>query len=478
MKKSAIVAAALLLGCNTLPPELLPPPFGPDGPKPPRLFFPTGLAAASNGVLIANGNFNRAFEAGTVVQISRGYIEPLLAGTIDCDVDPDTLDAATRNACYPQIPSAQFIGAAMIGNYAGPLALSSDQTAVFTASRDTATINAVRVRATAGPDGTLGCLPNAGNDATRDCRKGIIDLTAAGLDGPYTVIPGDTIPPGTGSPQDVFFVSSIVPHIDSITGGDIFTSTSVAALSMQDPSQLLFQMRAGSQFFGGGYGVGPMVFDRSRRRLYLGGCYKRSSAFGSGEPGTGLCIGVVNIYLRIIDVDAGSAADPLLVDLRTDVLSTFTVQLLLDAPATPATPASPITTLWATMRAPDSLVVIDLPVEPSVPPHVREVIPLPASPADMVRIDRGAAPPLLAIVGEKNNGVSILDTGTSQVVAQIGRLGDSPFNIASVGCPASKSNSACLAVSVFAECRIALIEVPKDDPAQSALRALAGSCPQ
>ena len=30
MKKSAIVVAALLLGCNTPPPELLPPPFGPD----------------------------------------------------------------------------------------------------------------------------------------------------------------------------------------------------------------------------------------------------------------------------------------------------------------------------------------------------------------------------------------------------------------------------------------------------------------
>ena len=34
MKKSAIVAAALLLGCNTNPPELLPPPFGPNGPQP------------------------------------------------------------------------------------------------------------------------------------------------------------------------------------------------------------------------------------------------------------------------------------------------------------------------------------------------------------------------------------------------------------------------------------------------------------
>jgi len=220
-----------------------------------------------------------------------------------------------------------------------------------------------------------------------------------------------------------------------------------------------------------------MVFDRSRRRLFLGGCFQRSSAFGSGEPGTGLCSGIQPNYLRIVDVDAGSAADPDLIDLRPDVQSIYTTQLLLDTPATPATPASPITTLWATLRAPDSLAVIDLPAQPSVAPRVREVIPLPASPADMTRIDRGTAPPLLAITAEKINAVSIFDTGTSRVVAQIGRLGDNPINIASLDCPASKPNSACLAVSVFSACRIALIEVPKDDPAHSSLRALAGSCP-
>jgi YVTN family beta-propeller protein len=473
MMKSAIVAAALLLGCNNAPPELLPPPFGPDGPKPPRLFFPTGLAQTSNGLLVANANTNRAFEGGTVVQISRSYIESLLAGTVDCDVDPDTLDAASRAACYQQIPSAQFIGKAMIGNYAGPLALNVDQTAVFTASRDIGTINAVRI----GADGSLGCLPNSGNDANQDCRKGIVDLTAAGLEGPYTIIPGDTIRPGTGSPLDVLFVSSIVPHIEAITSGVAITSTSVATLSMQDPSQLLFQMRAGSEFVAGGFGVGPMVFDRSRRRLYLSGCFQRSSAFGSGEPGTGLCSGNLTNYLRIIDVDAGSAADPDLIDLRPDVQSIYTVQLLLDTPGTPATPASPIKTLWATMRFPDTLVVIDLPAQPSVPPRVREVIPMPQSPADMARIDRGTLPPLLAVVAEKIDAVSIVDTGTSQVVAQVGRLGDSPFNIASIDCPASKPGSACLAVSVFHECRIALIEVPKDDPSRAALRALAGSCP-
>jgi hypothetical protein len=80
-------------------------------------------------------------------------------------------------------------------------------------------------------------------------------------------------------------------------------------------------------------------------------------------------------------------------------------------------------------------------------------------------------------VAERLGAVSIFDTGTDQVVAQVGRLGDSPFNIQQIDCPTAKPASACLAVSVFGSCRLALIEVPKDNPSKTVLRALAGSCP-
>jgi len=471
MKKSAIVAAALLLGCNTNPPELLPPPFnGQDT----RLFFPTGLAKADGGVLlVANGNFNRAYQAGTVVSIQRTYLDSLFDLDLDCAV------AGADPQCNQQIPKqfggAQNLDAVLIGNYAGPLVLNTTGTAAYTGSRDTGRLNAVRVDPGSG---ALGCLPDAGIDAQKDCRSGLVDLTASGVDGPYAIATGDAMVPGIPA-QEVLFVSSIVPHIDSISGGTIFTSSAVAAVSMPaDPitnaSQLLYTMSAGSYFVGGGYGVGPMVFDRARRQLYLSGCYQRSTAFGSGEPGTGLCTGIGTNYLRILNVDAGSAAELSLIDLHPDVFSTFTTQLLLDIPAPPATLP---TTLWATMRSPDSLVVIDLPAQPSVAPRIRQIVPLPIAPADMVRIDRGAAPPLLAIVAERLGAVSILDTGTYQVVAQVDRLGDSPFNIQNIDCPTSKPASACLAVSVFGECRVALIEVPKDSPSKTALRALAGSCP-
>src|SRR3989441_4379545 len=258
MKRSAIVAAALLLGCNTNPPELLPPPFGPNGPQPPRLFFPTGLAQADGGVLlVANGNFNRAFEAGTVVSIDRTYLDSLFGADLDCSVpSPDP-------GCNPQIPQDKFLGAVMIGNYAGPLVLNSDKTAAYTGSRDTGRINAVRV----GPDGSLGCPPNAGDDARKDCRSGIIDLTPAGVDGPYAISAGDSLPPGTSTAQSVLFISSIIPHIDSISNGQIISSTAVAALSMQDPSKLLRSEEHTSELQSLAYLVCRLLLEKKKDRL-------------------------------------------------------------------------------------------------------------------------------------------------------------------------------------------------------------------
>jgi hypothetical protein len=95
----------------------------------------------------------------------------------------------------------------------------------------------------------------------------------------------------------------------------------------------------------------------------------------------------------------------------------------------------------------------------------------------MVRIARPSASDLIAVVTEKTNGVAIVDTGSGEVVSQIGRLGNSPFMIKEVSCPSTIVDSACLATSVFAECRVALIEVPKSQPSLAKLRALIGKCP-
>jgi len=478
MTKSAIAAAALLAACNTMPPAVLPPPFGPDGPQAPRLFFPTGLAATPDGtLLIANGNFNHAYDSGTVLALSRTFLDPLFkpappAPQLDCDV-PDTDPGFA--GCLVQIP--KNASAVLIGNYAGPLALNGDGTIALTGSRDSGNVNAVQVDPVqVDPVQVLHCLPGTGNDATKDCRRGLGSLTNNGVDGPYAIVPGTAVvQSGSGrAPTDVFFVSSIIPHIDQISSGILYTSTAVAAINMNSPWNVLFAMRAGSRFVGGGAGVGPMVFDSVRRQLYLGGCYFRSASFGAGEPGSALCNGVTTNFLRILNVDVADAADPVLFDLRTDVLSIDTVQFLLGDPD-PGTGAP--TALWATMRNPDTLVRIELPAQPSIAPRVRKVIPMPASPADMVRIARPGASDLIAVVTEKTNGVAIVDTASGEVVSQIGRLGTSPFIIKEISCPSTIVGSACLATSVFGECRVALIEVPKSQPSGAKLRALIGKCP-
>jgi hypothetical protein len=489
MKKTALAVAALLAACNTDPPQVLPPLSGPDGPKPTRLFFPTGLASAPDGtLLVANGNFNHAFDSGTMVTIRRSFIDSLFLAIDpntgkpqECDVgNPDPTLAAS---CKRQIPQDQFGRGVLIGNYAGPLVLSDDGLFAYTGSRDSGRLNGVRV----DPGGALHCLPGAGDDAKQDCRAGVIDLTPSRVDGPYNIVPGDTVSPGATAAQRVFFVSSIIPHIDSVISGVIFTSTSVAVLHMSDlstpdplRSPLLFSMVAGTSFLpDGGTAPGAMVFDSVRRRLYLMGCYQRSPAgFGSGEPGTVLCGNNGVNLLRILGVDANdNPGAPLEIDLHGDVHSSFTVQLLLGDPD-PLTKAP--ATLWATMRAPDVIARIELPASPAVAPRVRKVTPLPISPADMVRIQRTGAADLLAIVAEKANSVLVYDTGADRVVAQVGRLGDSPFMIQQIPCPSGSSAfsaSACLATSVFGECRVAFIEVPLNQPELSGLRGLAGHCP-
>src|SRR2546430_9531776 len=145
----------------------------------------------------------------------------------------------------------------MIGNYAGPLVLTTDKTAAYTGSRDSGKITAVRV----GPGGSLGCPANAGDDARKDCRAGIIDLRSAGVDGPYAIAAGNSVLPGKAA-QNVLFVSSIIPHIESIGSAGIITSTAVAALRMglpEDPSQLLFTMQAVGLFFSYAGHVRPLA---------------------------------------------------------------------------------------------------------------------------------------------------------------------------------------------------------------------------
>ena len=78
-----------------------------------------------------------------------------------------------------------------------------------------------------------------------------------------------------------------------------------------------------------------------------------------------------------------------------------------------------------------------------------------------------------AVVAEKIGAVAFYDTGTNEVVGQLANLGDSPYTARLLGTTAT---SARLAVSVFKGCKVALVEVPFDQPWNASLRGRAGKC--
>src|SRR2546430_2571969 len=169
-----------------------------------------------------------------------------------------------------------------------------------------------------------------------------------------------------------------------------------------------------------------MILNPPRRELVMSGCFQRFVGSGAGEPATGRCSGISNNFLRFLDVDAQANATVQLFDIYGDVLSTETTALLLADP-------DPIThvpaTLWATMRNPDILVKVDLPSQPSVAPRVRRIVPLPIAPAALVHVPRPSGNDLIAVIAEKTGHLVIYDVHQEQIVAQVGRLGDSPFSI-------------------------------------------------
>ncbi|MCA1828109.1 MAG: hypothetical protein ABR567_16740 [Myxococcales bacterium] len=478
-RKFPLLFVLCALGCVTEPPEFLPPPFGPKEPTNTRLFFPTGLALHKSGALIvANGNSNHAYDGGTLVVIRKSYLKSVFDRGLSCDAFPtpdkncdDDVSGHPGTVFGPEGSDGNH-GSVIIGNYAGPVALNDDGSRAYTASRDVNTLNAVAI----DTDLNLTCAPGAGA-TTNDCRKGLIDLGASGVLGPFSIARGVVTLPGE-NPRPALFVSAMIPRIDSIASGTLNTSAVVAALDMADPSRLLYTTLSGSEFVaavtaGQGTAVGPMLFDPVRHQLVLGGCFQRFQGTGAGEPGTGRCIGIGFNYLRFLDSNAQLAALPELFDLYPDVASVETTGMAFgDFDEKTGAPMS----LWVTLRNPDVLAQVELPLLPSVPPRVRRVVPLPVSPAEVARIPRpNKGADLIAVAAEKSGAVAIYDTGVQQVVAQVERLGDSPFTI-QVLPPSEDGKSARLAVTVFRSCGIALLEVPYDQPWNATLRGRVGKC--
>ncbi|MFL5421044.1 MAG: hypothetical protein ACJ79Y_09795 [Myxococcales bacterium] len=477
-----LLACIAAIRCTTTPPELLPPPFGPDTsqPSPARLYWPTGLAMDPNGqfLLVANGNFDHAFAGGTIFALKVAK-DPK---------NPKSDELLGQHGTVAFDPSFVFPGGAvMVGSYLGPLVL--DQTATtgsefrsaYSGSRDTNRLNGVTVTR----EGTLGCRTGAGSSPGPDCRNGILDLgKLVNLEGPFGIAFGTATPIGLTLPKPVMFVSALIPHLDSLSNGIANLSSPVAVLDSNNPAQLLFSALATDPFTASGIGAGPIVFDDVRRQLILGGCYVRfPGATQGGQLSSGKCLpGTGSNVLRFLGVDSGSASFSRVYDLGADLRSNDTVALEL----APIDPTTGDRKLYAACRNPDLIGESVIPSDPALSPIVRRTTSLSPFPSQMHRLQRPAGSPgpdLLAIttgtltIGQTTPSMlTIFDPAQGRVVGQVENLGDTPFAIAQLP-PQDTDTSAKLFLSVFAGCRIAVVDVPYDRPWEVSAQALIGSCP-
>jgi hypothetical protein len=515
------LASAAALSCSNSIPDVRPPPFGPDPQQPQaaRFFFPTGLGTAPAGnLLVVNGNFDHAFEGGTILSIRPDYLTQFL-GYYDSSrplPDPVTCVPDFNNPgdpCRKPVSNAQlvaaraFAGAAMIGSYGGPLVTytnASGRVRAFTGSRDTNEVDSVQVAA----DGSLSC--NGGGPADVDCRPGAFDTFNAAcpagacpgtaptlsLEGPYGLALGTAQVPGsTAPPRSVLFVTSLVPHIDQLNtalNNALITRAPFAALSLEGsppPAQpglsLFYGANTSDAFTASGIGSSSLVFDPARRRLVLAGCYQRFPASNGSVPSSGKCPSFTGLnLLRFISVDEGANANVQVVDMNALVRSTETNGLALGG-IDPADPAQVPRKLYATLRAPDLLVELDLTSNPGAPVRVARTTPLPISPGGLAVIQRPASlggADIVAIAAQTSGTVTVFDTGSGQVVANLENLGTAPYTVVQLPSSAfplapAADPRAHMAVALFDNCRVALFDVPLARPSQSAVRALLGSCP-
>src|SRR5712664_2893142 len=197
----AALCASLLCACS-IPgtPTLLPPPFGPDPSQPEaaRFFFPTGIAMDTFGtsttwVVVTNSNADRLYEGGAMYSLRAAnllqYFQGAPAGAVP-------------------FPTAALAGAAITGNYTGPLVLVGGT--AYAGSRDTNRLNAVALNPATG---ALSCRRGAGVAAGgQDCRDSIDLNKAALVEGPFGMAAGTIHLPGTGGDVQAVMVSSLIPH--------------------------------------------------------------------------------------------------------------------------------------------------------------------------------------------------------------------------------------------------------------------------
>lgn len=435
LRLAALAMLLPLLGCEGTADGLPPPPFD---RTPARFFFPTGIAATPDGrsLLVANSNFDRAYNGGTLLQIELAAFDRA---------------AAEPTRRLADLPAEHVLGQGRIDSFAGPVAVNADGTAAYVTSRDRDLLMRAPLQA-----GNLAC-------PQLDCTADAIRLGVQGLGDPFDLVLGELHLPGGAGPEPVIFVSHLAPSGTATTSNEAYAAVipeRLAAASLNPFSSGAYRVSLGRQ------GAAAIAFEPQGGQLFAGGCFLR-------VPGESVVACRLDVndplarrnILRVLLPGAGPTAPVPQFDLGPVTggrAETLDIELSSDG-----------SLLYVATTRPNALLVLERP-QPgaSAAPVVRAVIPLAQSPGQL-HVLPGPAGDLVAATAIADDALLLVDPVAGRVAAQLVPVGDAPFDLTSVATPDGHR----LFVSLFQGCAVAAVDVPAGAPFQARHVATLGACP-
>jgi len=443
------------LGCTRTGPGVPPPPF--DGSAP-RLFFPSALAVPKNAdgapsapasLLVANANFDRAFDDGTLLQID-------LAAFDDAASKPD-------RRLRTEDLGARLLGKGLLDSFAGTMAVARPpdpaREAAFITGQDTDRLSRAPM-----PGGLLTCpeIDRDGLKAPR-CSEDAIALGPRGMLNPYAVRVVSYLFDGQSAPETAIAVSHMSPA--PVGSGEVAEDARLAVIPERLAQASSDPFRNGALDFDiGTPGSNSLAVSPTTNQLFVGGCLLRATpdtvvdcGRDPGQPQTKLT------PLRWFWTNAGSHA-PLEVESLGSVLGGGDVQDL-------ALSSDGSLVFLATAR-PDALVAVTLPAPGPVAPSVRMVVPLGASPGRILPLAR-AQGDWVAVSLTTTDTLVLVDAGAGRVAAQVRPVGKQPYSLDfSAGTTSDR-----VFVGLFNDCAVAAVDVPRAAPAGMTRVGTIGGCP-
>jgi DNA-binding beta-propeller fold protein YncE len=442
---AACALAVTALACADATPGLAPP--GLDG-KPIRLFFPTGIAVSGTSLYVANSNFDRAFNSGTLVRLSTSVFPPAPA------VPPLLPPLITPAAADEQV--------AFLDSYAGELRLNPAGTSLYVATGDHDLLNRISLTPATGEfncptTGTTGCSTNA------------VKLLPQNLSDPFAIAFATS---STGDPQ--VLVSHLSPESTGTTNAakDAFLAVLPEAV-ISDAAAPTTPVPA-DPFSTGAFRIdigtvasSAVIVDPVTNVAYVGGCFIRVSVNQVLPCGLDQDTTLVRQnLLRIVQPRDGANAPVQQVSLGTILGGGDTTALALSSDGK---------LLYVATSRPSALVTIVLPAPGTTsPPVLRSAVPLATSPGQLLVVP-GPHGDLVVASATASDALLIVDPLASVVLKQIRPIGLGPYGLALAPADPASPNDRVF-VGLFRGCAVAAVDIPKDAPFNAFVSSTVGAC--